>query len=116
MPKNLWMDMERVALRDVLFAFRSYFPVVDCSKLNGFQMRSVLAGELVVIKMGGRDRYELWPGKNFKSRLRKWNKHVAIPCVHIPALNGGGTKEKQAKQYGIEDMIELVGDGPRVFS
>jgi hypothetical protein len=104
-----WLDVNRVPLQNVVMTFLSLYPLVDQSKLNGETMRRILAGELHIVKAGKRDKFELWPGKDFLPRLRVWNSKVTFPYVPIPPLEerGGKTMDELREILGVFDILEL---------
>ena len=110
MPKNPWLDTTKTSLSLIVGTFLSDYPLVDHSKLNGHTMRRVLAGELQIVKMGGRDKFELWPNKNFGTRLKTWNKRVTTPCVRIPPIRPPNPEKiiSMRKEMRIKEILEYV--------
>lgn len=116
-----WLDTAKVAMGAVLQEFKTRYPMCNHEKLNISTMRQVLAGELVPVKMGGRQVYELWPRQAIQERLKAWNLRVAVVCHPIPPLPGKQDRTIEvlglAKQLLITEHLDLVGDGsPRKFA
>lgn len=115
-----WLNDKKISLGAVIQEFRRRYPMCDSAKLNGQTMRMVLAGDLMLVKMGGRQVYELWNRRDVSARLQGWNLRVATQCHPIPPLPGEKDRNTEvlglAKQLLITQHLGLVGDGsPRKF-
>lgn len=114
-----WLDPNKATLQEVFFEFKKRFPFLSTEKMNGFQWRQVLAGELVPIKMGGRQVFELWSRSAVQMHLKKWNNRVAVECKPIPPI-----KEPQneteilalAASLNVKERLDMAGDRPRQFA
>lgn len=114
-----WLDPEKATLAAAIAEFKRRYPLCCHEKLNGQTMRRVLAGELAIVKMGGRQSYELWAKVDVACSLKKWNNRVAAACCVIPPLPcKSELKEAQdlAVAYNINDVLTPVSVEPRKFT
>jgi hypothetical protein len=114
-----WLDTRRATLQEVFFEFKRRFPFIAADKMTGQLWRQVLAGDLIPIKMGGRQMFELWPRADVSQHLKEWNVRVATECRVIPPVKNPEDKEelkKLADSLNIAEPLVLAGDGPRKFA
>lgn len=113
-----WLDPEQASLQEVYREFKVRFPFLCTDKMNGHNWRQLLAGDLVPVKMGGRQVFELWPRSAICEHLKRWNERVAVECHPIPPIKKPGdlTELKAlAARLHITEHLDLAGDGPRKF-
>ncbi len=113
-----WLDPNRATLTEAFSEFRRRFPLLSIEKLNGSMMRQALAGDLIPVKMGGRQMFELWPREAVREHLKRWNLMVAAECQSIPPMKDPGDPKEMAAlmdRLNIQGEIVLAGDGPRKF-
>jgi len=85
MVKN-YMNFEEVTLPEVILDFKRKYPTFSYETLDGMKMRKILAGILVMVKISGKRKYQLWTQKDIDDgkldamnrKIRNFNRSVRV--------------------------------------
>ncbi len=61
------MDIDALDLREVIQTFKEEYPTFSTEGLNGMQMRGILKGDIILVKISGTRKYEMWKKEDILS-------------------------------------------------